>query len=47
MPDNISPATVNIDIIRSREEQLAVTNIGPRLELTQLSLIGVMLIIRG
>lgn len=26
MPDNISPATINIDIIKNKEEQLAVTN---------------------
>ena len=46
MPDNISPASVTIDIIRSKEEQLAVTNTGPRLEVTQLSLLGVMVILR-
>ena len=26
MPDNISPATININIIKNKEEQLAVTN---------------------
>ena len=26
LPDNISPATININIIKNKEEQLAVTN---------------------
>ena len=42
MPDNISPATINIDIIRSKEEQLAVTNTGPRLENPELILLGII-----
>ena len=29
MPDNISPATININIIKNKEEQLAVTNKAP------------------
>ena len=45
LPDNISPATINIDIIRSKEEQLAVTNAGPGLEGIQLSLAGAMVMI--
>ena len=47
MPDNISPATINIDIIRSKEEQLAVTNTGARLENVQLSLTGGMVMIQS
>ena len=42
LPDNISPATINIDIIRSKEEQLAVTNTGPRLENPELILLGII-----
>ena len=30
MPDNISPASININIIKNKEEQLAVTNKTPR-----------------
>ena len=30
LPDNISPATININIIKNKEEQLAVTNKTPR-----------------
>ena len=46
MPDNISPATINIDIIRSKEEQMAVTNAGHKMEDIELtSLLAVILII--
>ena len=46
MPDNISPATINIDIIRSKEEQMAVTNAGHKMENIEfISLLGVILII--
>ena len=45
MPDNISPATINIDIIRSKEEQMAVTNTGCKKNIELISLLGVMLII--
>ena len=48
MPDNISPATINIDIIRSKEEQMAVTNAGHKMENNEfISLLGVILIIRN
>ena len=46
MPDNISPAIINIDIIRSKEEQMAVTNTGHKMQNFEfISLLGVMLII--
>ena len=45
MPDNISPATININIIKNKEEQLAVTNRTPRLQPEQFLILSVLLVL--
>ena len=37
MPDNISPAIININIIGDKEEQLAVTNTGNMVSVTSVT----------